>query len=517
MESYQILWVDDEVDHLQSHILFLKAKGYFITPCSNGRDALGLLEESPFDAVLLDENMPGLNGLETLEEIKKKNRELPVIMITKNEEEHIMEEAIGSKISDYLIKPVNPNQILLSLKKNIAPHHIIAEKTQRRYQQEFGVLSQELNQLNSAEDWQTYFQKLLFWELELEQTDDPALHEILQHQKKEANQLFAKFIGRHYSHWIRTPDGPLLSHQLFQKAVLPCLKDHQPTLLVVIDNLRYDQWKRLEPYIQQHYTKKQEQSYFSLLPTATQYARNALFAGLLPSEIHKRYPQYWKHDFDEGGKNLHEEALLNEQWKRLKIAGDLSYHKIIQPKQSQQLLKTLGNHKHEKLTVIVYNFVDMLSHAKTEMELIKELAPDEKAYRSLTRTWFENSPLLEIIQKAKTLGYQLLLTTDHGTVNVENPSDVIGDKNTSLNLRYKTGKSLTYQEKHVIACEDPSSFGLPAPYLNSRYIFAKERHYFIYPNNHAHYAQFFHNSFQHGGVSLEEMIIPFVQFDLSKN
>ncbi|MGC6479682.1 MAG: response regulator [Flavobacteriaceae bacterium] len=513
METYQILWVDDEVDHLQSHILYLKGKGYHITPCSNGVDALKILDEHRFDAVLLDENMPGLNGLETLEGIKQKNRELPVIMITKNEEEQIMEEAIGSKISDYLIKPVNPNQILLSLKKNISPQQIIAEKTQRRYQQEFGTLTQELNNLNSWEDWQNYFQKLLFWELELEQTNDSALHEILQHQKKEANHLFGRFVEQNYRSWIQGNESPLLSHQLFQKAIVPCLQDDRPTLLVVIDNLRYDQWKRLEPIIGQIYNKTKELSYCSLLPTATQYARNALFAGLLPNEIQRQSPQYWKFDFDEGGKNLFEKELLETQWKRLGIAGEFSYHKILQLKQSQQLLKSLNNHRHEKLTVIVYNFVDMLSHAKTEMELIKELAPDEKAYRSLTQTWFDNSPLLEIIKKAKTLGFQLLLTTDHGTINVENPSDVIGDRNTSLNLRYKAGKSLTYQEKHVISCDSPEEFGLPAAHLNSKYIFAKDRYYFIYPNNHAHYAQFFHQSFQHGGVSMEEMIIPFVQFN----
>lgn len=510
MDRIKILWVDDEIEMLKPHFLFLKERGYEATACTNGQDALDLIQDQNFEVILLDENMPGLNGLETLQEIKNRKPLLPVVMITKNEEEQIMEEAIGAKISDYLIKPVNPHQILLSLKKILDHKHLIAEKTTQNYQKEFGKLALSLNDLKTHEDWIAHFEKLIHWEMELESLEDSSMLEIFESQKKEANALFAKFIERNYSNWINGTDGPLLSHQLFQKQVLPELKQHKPTLLLVIDNLRYDQWKTIRSEILSHYTVDKENAYYSILPTATQYARNAFFAGLTPLEIQKQYPQWWKHDHEEGGKNLHEEALLKTQCVRLGMNRPFSYHKITQLNQSQQLIKNLQNHSHEGLTVVVYNFVDMISHAKTEMEMIKELASDNKAYRSLTLSWFKNSPLKKLLSKAASLEFQLLLTTDHGTINVGHPSAVIGDKETSLNLRYKTGKSLTFDSKEVLDCEDPKSFKLPAVSLNSRYIFAKEDHYFVYKNNYNHFVNFFKNTFQHGGVSLEEMIVPFV-------
>ena len=510
MDRIKILWVDDEIEMLKPHFLFLKERGYETTACTNGQDALDMIQEQNFEVILLDENMPGLNGLETLQELKNRKPLLPVVMITKNEEEQIMEEAIGAKISDYLIKPVNPHQILSSLKKILDHKHLVAEKTIQNYQKEFGKLALSLNDLKTHEDWITHFEKLIHWELELESLEDSSMLEIFESQKKEANALFAKFIERNYSDWMNGIDGPLLSHQLFQRQVLPELKQHKPTLLLVIDNLRYDQWKTIRSDVLDYYTVDKEKAYYSILPTATQYARNAFFAGLTPLEIQEQHPQWWKHDHEEGGKNLHEESLLKEQCKRLGMNRPFSYHKITQLNQSQQLIKNLQNHSHEGLTVVVYNFVDMISHAKTEMEMIKELASDNKAYRSLTLSWFKNSPLKKLLSKAASLEFQLLLTTDHGTINVGHPSAVIGDKETSLNLRYKTGKSLTFESKEVLDCEDPKKFKLPSLSLNSRYIFAKEDHYFVYKNNYNHFVSFFKNTFQHGGISLEEMIVPFV-------
>ena len=511
MNWINILWVDDEIEMLKSHFLFLKERGYNTTPCTNGLDALGLIDKDTYDIVLLDENMPGLNGLETLDGIKNKYPDLPVIMITKNEEEHIMNEAIGAKISDYLIKPVNPNQILLSLKKILDHKSLIAEKTTQNYQQQFRELSLSIVSLKTHDDWIEYFKKLMYWELELESLEDSSMFEVFETQIQEANAQFAKFVEINYEDWMQGNGGPVMSHQAFEHFVFPQLKKHRPSLLLMIDNLRFDQWKTIASEVKEYCKVENEAAYFSILPTATQYARNAFFAGRTPLDISKTFPQWWKNDIDEGGKNLHEFDLLKTLCKRLGIERPMSYHKITQIQQCHQLTKNLQNHTHEVLTTVVYNFVDMISHAKTEMEVIKELAPDNKAYRSLTASWFKNSPLKDLIKKASGLGFQILLTTDHGTINVGHPSEVIGDKETSMNLRYKSGKSLTYQKKDVISCKHPESFELPSFYgLNSSYIFAKNNAYFIYKNNFNHYAKFFNDTFQHGGVSLEEMIIPFV-------
>ena len=510
MDQIKILWVDDEIEMLKPHFIFLEERGYNITPCNNGQDAIDLICDVNYEIILLDENMPGLNGLETLEVIKNKKPSLPVVMITKNEEEHIMEDAIGAKISDYLIKPVNPHQILLSLKKILDQKKLIAKKTTENYQKEFGKLSASLNSLINHQDWINHFENLIYWELELENLEDQSMFEIFESQKKEANALFAKFIQKDYSNWFDRSDGPILSHQLFKNSVLPEIKQHQPTLLLVIDNLRFDQWKTIRNEFLNSYTIQKESAYYSILPTATQYARNAFFAGLTPLEIQKKFPQWWKFDHEDGGKNLHEEDLLRAQCSYLNINRPISYHKLTQLTQSQQLIKNLQNHCHEGLTVVVFNFVDMISHAKTEMEMIKELAPDDKAYRSLTLSWFKNSSLKKLINKASKLNFQLLLTTDHGTINVSKPSEVISDKATSTNLRYKTGRSLTFKSKEVYDCLDPISLKLPSISLNSRYIFAKEDYYFVYKNNYNHFVNLFRDTFQHGGISLEEMIVPFV-------
>ena len=510
MSKIKILWVDDEIDLLKPHILFLEKKNYEVTTCNNGQDAIDLFQENNFDVVFLDENMPGLSGLETLSEIKEKKSSVPVIMITKSEEEYIMEEAIGSKIADYLIKPVNPNQILLSLKKNLDHSRLITEKTTLDYQKEFRKIAMDLSMVNSFEDWVELYKKLVYWEMELENIDDQGLIGILESQKTEANMQFGKFIERNYEDWIQDPDdAPVLSHQLFGQLVAPEIrKKEKPVLFIVIDNLRYDQWKAFENIVTNHYKIEKEVSYYSILPTATQYARNAIFSGLLPLDMEKKYPQYWKNDTDEGGKNLYEGEFLTEQLKRLGLNIKQEYYKITNFKDGKKLAENFKALKENDLITVVYNFVDMLSHAKTEMEVVKELASDDKAYRSLTLSWFKNSPLLDMIQQAQKLGFKIVLTTDHGTINCKNPSKVIGDKNTSLNLRYKTGRSLTYEEKDVYAVKDPKKIGLPAINMSNSFIFAKNDLFLAYVNNFNHYVSYYRNTYQHGGVSLEEMIIP---------
>lgn len=497
------------MDLLKPHILFLENKNYDVITCQSGQEALEELKNTRVDIVFLDENMPGISGLETLSEIKIIDSSLPVVMITKSEEEFIMEEAIGSKIADYLIKPVNPNQILLSLKKSLDHSRLVSEKTTSSYQQEFRKIAMDLSMVNSYEEWVELYKKLIYWELQLEQIEDSGMFEILESQKVEANNQFGKFVDKNYEDWFHGGDAPVLSHTLFKNWIAPEIKETK-TLLIVVDNLRYDQWYSFEDTVSSFYKKTKEESYFSILPTATQYARNAIFSGLTPLDMEKKYPDWWKNDTDDGGKNLYEDKFLGAQLKRLGLDVKWEYHKISSLKQGKHLSQNFKSQKDNDLTVIVYNFVDMLSHSKTEMEVIKELASNDKAYRSLTQSWFKNSPLLEIIQQAQSLGMKLIITTDHGTINVKSPSKVIGDRDTSLNLRYKTGRSLSYEDKDVLAAKDPKSIFLPNINVSSSFIFAKNDLFFAYPNNFNHYVSYYRNTYQHGGVSLEEMIVPFV-------
>ncbi len=515
MDNIKILWVDDEIDLLKPHIMFLEKKNFEVTTCNNGRDAVDVFSEGDFDIVFLDENMPGMSGLETLQEIKEKKSSTPVIMITKSEEELIMEEAIGAKIADYLIKPVNPNQILLSIKKNLEHSRLVSEKTTLDYQKEFRKIAVDMSMVNTYEEWADLYRRLLFWELELENIEDQGMIEILDSQKIEANAQFGKFIERNYADWYAPKaDRPVLSHTLFRELVVPeIVKKEKPVLFVVIDNLRYDQWKAFESVVANHYKLDKEVPYYAILPTATQYARNAIFSGLTPLEMEKQFPQYWKNDVEEGGKNLYEAEFLTAHLKRLGLNIKQDYFKITNFAGGKKLVENFKAYKSNDLVTIVYNFIDMLSHAKTEMEVVKELAADDKAYRSLTLSWFRNSSLLEIIQQAQQLGFKLIITTDHGTINVKNPSKVIGDKNTSLNLRYKTGRSLTYEDRDVYAVKDPKSIMLPAINMSSSYIFAKNDYFLAYVNNFNHYVSYYRNTYQHGGISLEEMIVPFLVFN----
>ena len=513
MQDTMILWADDEIDLLKPHILFLNEKGYQVKTVTNGADAIDLIKSNYFDLVFLDENMPGLTGLETLVEIKNFNSEIPVVLITKNEEEYLMEEAIGKKIADYLIKPVNPKQILLTIKKILDNKRLITEKTASAYQQEFRNLGSQLNDVQNIEEWMDAYRKLVYWELALEQLEDAGMHEILTLQKSEANALFSKFVEKNYLSWLQLPDkAPMLSHSVLRKKVFPNLSETQPTFFVLIDNLRYDQWKIIAPLVNEYFRLEEEELYVSILPTATQYARNAIFSGMLPNEMEKRFPKLWKNDEEEGGKNLHEEGFLIDHLQRARKDIKSSYHKITTNEQGKDLVENVHHLFKNNLNVIVYNFVDMLSHARTEMDMIKELAPDESAYRSLTYSWFEHSPLLEIIKKIAQKNARLVITTDHGTIRVKTPSKVIGDRSVNSNLRYKQGKNLNYVAKDVFEIKNPSDAFLPKVNMSQTYIFAKNDTYFVYQNNYNHFANFFANSFQHGGISLEEMLIPYASY-----
>lgn len=511
-----ILWVDDEIDSLKSQILFLTNKGYSVTPLSNGYDALELLKEKAMDVVLLDESMPGLTGLETLGKIKEMLPSLPVVMITKNEAENIMEEALGSQITDYLIKPVNPNQVLLSLKKIMESKRLVSEKTNTAYQQDFRNLFMAINDNPGHEEYKELYKRLVYWELEIGRSDSAEMMEILQSQKAEANTGFFKYISKNYQNWIKdkSDSGPLLSHRLFEKKIAPYLTAGKHTFLVVVDNLRYDHWKALQGTITEQYKVIDEDLYYSLLPTATQYCRNAIFAGMLPIDIERHFPVEWKNDDEEGGKNLYEEHFFHNQLKHLKLDKlKWQYVKITNNDDAKLLEDNMHNYLSNDLTVIVYNFVDMLSHARTEMEVLKELAGDEVSYRSLVESWFEHSPIYRGLKKIADKDLQLFITTDHGSVKVKNPSRCVGDRQTTTNLRYKHGKNLQYDSKDVLSFKDPKLAGLPTPNVSSTFIFAKEDVFLCYPNNYNYYVNYYKNTFQHGGVSLEEMLIPIVRLE----
>lgn len=510
----KILWVDDEIESLQSQKLFLESKGYEVHTLTNGFDAIDYVKENPVDVVLIDETMPGITGLETLAKIKEVSQQIPIVLITKNETENLMNDAIGSQISDYLIKPVNPNQVLLSLKKILENKRLVAEKTTTAYQQQFRNLFMALNSSPDYNEWMEIYKKLVYWELEMEKSDSPEMQEVLHAQKSEANTEFFKFVSRNYASWVKpkSSDGPVMSHTLMQFKVLPHLEKGTPLFFILVDNLRFDQWKAIQPMFAESFRILEEDSFYSILPTATQYCRNAIFAGMLPVDIEKTFPVQWKNDDEQGGKNLHEEEFFRAQLRRLG-KGDLkvSYTKVLNNQAGLDLVNNIHNLMNNDLNVIVYNFVDMLSHARTEMEVLKELASDEMSYRSITRSWFEHSPLHQALKKIADKNIKIVLATDHGSVKVKTAYKVVGDKQTTTNLRYKHGRNLNYEPKEVLAFRDPREAGLPVPTVNSSFIFAKEDGFLCYPNNYNYYVNYYRNTFQHGGVSLEEMIVPVIK------
>ncbi|MEE9438846.1 MAG: response regulator [Saprospiraceae bacterium] len=510
--NIKILWADDEIDLLKPQLFFLEKKGYTIVTVTNGYDALDVLEEqNDIDVVFLDESMPGITGLETLSKIKSTNQNIPVVMITKNEAENLMEEAIGSQIDDYLIKPVNPNQILLTLKKIIDNKRLVSRKTATDYQQEFRNIGMEINNGLNYKEWVELYKNIISWELRIDESNNPEMKEILDMQKREANKEFSRYVIKNYESWIKNNDGPLPSHKLMKTKVFPILKKDKPTFFILLDNLRMDQWKIIEPIISDLFRVESEDYFYSILPTATQYSRNAIFSGLTPADIQKRFPDIWLNDNEPGGKNMKEKELLLDQVDRLiRAETKVDYFKVTNVSLAKQLNDNVLNYLKNDLTAIVYNFIDMLSHSRTEMEVLKELASDETAYRSLTKSWFINSPLWSALKKLSSKDIQLVITTDHGTIRVQHPSKVIGDKETTTNLRYKVGRNLQYDKKDVLEITDPHSVGLPKPNVSSKFIFAKEDLFFLYPNSYSYYNKFFSDTFQHGGISLEEMICPFI-------
>ena len=512
MTNSRILWADDEIDLLKPHIMFLKSKGYDVVTACSGRDAIELAEHEPFDLIILDENMPGLTGLETLPMLARVAPAVPVIMITKSEEENIMDQAVGNRIADYLIKPVNPNQILLSIKKNLHSNRLVSEQASTSYRQEFAEIGQAISCASSLADWQSLYSKLVEWELKLASTDTN-MDDLLEMQRIEANGEFNKFVKRNYRDWLDMesddPERPLLSPDVFRRRVFPLLDRGEKVFFVLIDNFRLDQWETIKPMLADTFTI-QESLYTSILPTATQYARNAIFSGLMPLQIEKMFPELWVDEESEEGKNLNESPLIGTQIDRFRRRDRFSYTKINDSQGVERLTRELSTLENNDLNVVVLNFIDMLSHARTELKMIRELASNNAAYRAITGSWFKHAGTIDLFRAIAARGYTIVLTTDHGTIRVDNPIKVVGDKNTNTNLRYKVGKNLSYNPKQVFEIKTPAAYGLPSPNISSTYVFAGGRDFFAYPNNYNHYVQYYTDTFQHGGISMEEMLIPLV-------
>ncbi len=508
MSANRILWADDEIDLLKPHIMFLKAKGYDLVTVNNGRDALELAQSEHFDLIILDENMPGLTGLETLQRIKQSAPTTPVIMITKSEEENIMDQAVGNNIADYLIKPVNPNQILLSIKKNLHSERLVSEQASTDYRQEFANIADMISRADTLDDWMRLYEKLTFWEMKLASADT-AMDSMLEMQKEEANTEFYKFVKRNYEDWLSGDDRPAMSDTIFRRSVFPMLDNGEKLFFVLVDNFRLDQWQIVKPLLADTFTFE-EKLYTSILPTATQYARNAIFSGLMPEQIARLFPDLWVDEEEEEGKNLNEAPLIATQFERFRRQCRFSYNKLNDSSACERLIRDFNNLLVNDLNVIVVNFIDMLSHARTESKMIRELASNNAAYRSITESWFRHSNIIDLFRLIAAKGYRIILTTDHGTIRVDNPIKVIGDKNTNTNLRYKVGKNLDYNHKQVYEIKRPDRYGLPSPNVSSAYIFAGKRDFFAYPNNYNYYVQYYTGTFQHGGISMEEMLIPII-------
>jgi CheY-like chemotaxis protein len=508
---YKILWVDDEIELLKSQILLLQNKGFIVIPAASGEEALAKVKEHDFDLVLLDEMMPGMDGLATLAALRQLRPELSAIMATKNEKEELVEQALGQKIDDFLLKPLNPAQVLASCRRVLESRHLVEGQASREY------LTQ-LNNLRNFDypslDWQgwcRHYQMLTEWDLRLSELPDQGLHQSHEDITKEANLEFGRFIEENYIHWLHGSSRPILSTDLVERYLLPIMKNNQKCLLLILDCMRLDQWLLLEPYLKEWFDIKRDH-YYSILPTATPYSRNSIFSGLYPSQLAKNYPQYWEKGghAGEASLNRHEHKLLELQLQRLKVPhpADFRYSKIYNIDEGHELKKVFGSWQNVPLAAVVVNFMDILVHSRAESLVLQEIAPDEKAFRSLTRTWFANSDVLNILQQAARQKRQVIVTTDHGSLQGRRATIIQAGRDTSANLRYKSGTNISCDPRQVLWIKKPLEYMLPEDFTGLQYLVAKEDYYLVYPTKYEEYRKRYEGTFQHGGISMEEMILP---------
>ena len=513
----QILWIDDEIELLKPHLILLEQRGYSVDKATNGEDAIEMVKAKHYDLVFLDEMMVGISGLETLPHLKEISPSTPVVMVTKNEAESVMEEAIGGKIDDYLTKPVNPAQIIAACKKFLESKRIAKEKVTQDYTMGFNEISRRLYEPLEWNDWLEIYQKLVTWSMELDRYPDLGFQQTLQDQWRECNVEYSKFFESNYKRWLYNrdeEDSPVLSPDIFEKYVAPLLKTGKPTFFFVVDCMRLDQWLVFEELLSPYYNFNKDY-YSSILPTATPYARNSIFSGLFPIDIKKYYPQWWANEMntEDHKLNAYEQQLLEEQVKRkrIQLKNKLTYIKIHDTDFGKKIEADIMKYARNHFTAIVINAVDMIAHSRSDYAILKEIAPDESAYRSLTRSWFTHSSLFSMLRSLSEIkDVNIVITTDHGSIRCLRGVKVVGDRDTTTCLRYKFGKNVKAEARNAMIINDPEEYKLPKPGVTINNVIAKEDYYFVYPTDYHHYLQKYRDSFQHGGISLEETIIPVI-------
>lgn len=510
---FKILWVDDQIEELRSHVVYLADKGYEVDGVTNGQDAVEKLKQQDYDAILLDEMMPGMTGIETLAELKKVRETVPVVMITKSEEEDLMNRAIGKRIDDYLVKPVSPLQIVSALKRLLEGRKIRGEQLSRDFSGHYMDTQDRIATAKTPDDWVELYNGLVQWELDIVADGDHGLLTTHDEMLAEANRGFVRYVREHYAGWVSgADDAPLMSPDLFRTWVAPEIEGSSQVVWIVIDCMRLDQWRHVESLLEPYY-HLERRHYWSILPSATPFARNALFAGLYPREIATRYPDWWRGSSrQQHSKNAHEKELLGEQLKRLgsSAADSYKYYKVFDARDTDDLSRQVGSLEGVRLVAAVYNFLDIMAHGRSQSQILKELAPDVPAFRSLMRSWFEHSTLLDVLRTLSRRDCTVVLTTDHGSIFCNRATPVRANRETSTNVRYKYGDNLGVDEKIVFLMKDPEDYMLPRQSTIENYAITTDNYYLVYPTNFHEYERLYRDSFQHGGISLEEMIVPFV-------
>ena len=511
MENSRILWVDDEVEALRPHILYLEGRGIQVVTATNAADALVLVRSESLDCVLLDEHMPGPSGLDVLPQIKALKPALPVVMVTKSEEEGLMADALGSQLADYLLKPVQPRQVLSTLTRILGQGALQGARSASRYQQGFRELGERIADAHNWDSWTEVYRELLRWDRELAGGEAESMRAMLDHQREEANRLFTRWWASEYPKLLHDDEAPcLFSHQLLDVRIKPLLDRGEKVVLLVFDNLRLDQWQEIQSLMTSKFRVESDDVYASILPTATQYARNALLGGAMPSELAKRHPDRWVRDVldAEGGRNSNEDFFL-AHWATRNGLATPGYAKLTHATSEQRFVSKWRELRGKDLVAVVVNFIDRMSHAKTDEVILRDLAKDDRGFRSLTASWWNHSPLKAWVDDLAHDGVTLVITTDHGTLTVKKPVHIRGARDLTANLRYKVGRGMEFKEKEVALVADPERLGIPATNLGDKVVFAGEQDYFVYQNQYHHHVEKFDGSYQHGGISLEEVVVPF--------